>query len=181
MGKVIAQFSLFISKNLWIMAIIGFHGCQKEIKPIPLSLLSSSSVQIESGEELKVRMALTTQQQVQGLSGVQDYEFRDDEAMLFFNLEDSLRQFWMPDTYFNLDIFFLDRNLVVLDVDRDVPHYIGRENPEKIPRAKPVYCRHVFEMKASSALSKKIQKGMKLKWTGKFPLEQIELSIRQLQ
>jgi uncharacterized membrane protein (UPF0127 family) len=152
---------------------------KKKIEPVPLAALHKQAAQLPSGETIRIRMAMTASEQIQGLSGLMPDEFAEDEAMLFFNLDTRLRSFWMPDTYFDLDIFFLDEDLNVIDVDRKVPHHPGRQNPDSIPRAKSVTCRHVFEMKASSPLSAKLKKGDKLIWKGDYPLSQIELSIRQ--
>ncbi|MBL7664917.1 MAG: DUF192 domain-containing protein [Bacteriovoracaceae bacterium] len=124
-------------------------------------------------------MAITSAEQTQGLSGVQPADFQDNEAMLFFNLYDDTRYFWMPDTYFDLDLFYLNADLVIIDIDRNLPHYVGRENPDSIPRARPIYCRHVLEMKATSPLAKKMQIGDQLIWKGPYSLEQTTQGIRQ--
>ncbi len=170
-----------ISKNLLFLTLFVIQGCVSQNEAIPLSEIKPINMELESGEKLQVTLALTSAQQTMGLSGKKSHEFQDNEGMLFFNLEDALRQFWMPDTYFDLDIFCLDKDLKVKDVDRSVPHYIGRDNPQDIPRAKSFVCRHVFEMKASSALSKKLKVGSQLIWKSPYSPEQIELSIRQAQ
>ncbi len=178
MQNYIPYFFKFFSKNLCFLTLLVIFSCN-DSAPVSLKEVKPVKMQLESGEEIIVQLALTPEQQVQGLSGKQPNEFAEDEGMLFFNLDDRLRQFWMPDTYFDLDIFCLDKDLKVVDVDRKVPHYIGRENYDQIPRAKAFICRHVFEMKASSAISAKLQVGKKLIWKGPYSPEQIELSIRQ--
>ena len=39
---------------------------------------------------------------------VREADFENDEGKLFFYLSYSTRTFWMPNTYFNLDIIYLD-------------------------------------------------------------------------
>jgi len=135
--------------------------------------LKQGKLQLASKEQITVALALSAHEQTQGLSGVQAEDFKDNQGMLFVYARDRRRQFWMPDTYFDLDIFFLDKDLQVIDVDRDVPHYIGRDNPAQIPRAKAVFCRHVLEMKADSPLAQKIKIGDQLTWLGPDSLESL--------
>ena len=106
-----------------------------------------------------VRRVLTTdQQRIQGLSGLRPHEFGEREGALFLFPRNGLRQFWMPDTYFDLDIIYLDHNLKILHIDRNIPHHPGRQEP--IPRASSVYARHVLEIKAQTSLSKKLEKDL---------------------
>lgn len=169
MKKVIQYMPAILIKNLFMFLVI-LAGCQNnELKSLPKVV----SLETPRGEILKTSMAYSAEEQAQGLSGVADTDFRDDQAMLFFNMTSEVRHFWMPDTYFNLDIFFLDENLKIIDVDRNVQHYIGRENPETIPRAKPVFCRHILELKAKSQLSINLKIGETLLLK--------EVSLQQIQ
>lgn len=116
-----------------------------------------------TGKKVRVKFAVSPKDQVKGLSGTRPEKFGEDEAMLFLNKSNGPRSFWMPDTYFNLDIFFLDEKFKILDVERNVQHYIGRDNPKMIPRTRTVWANHILEMKASSPLSKSLEIGMTLK------------------
>ena len=113
-------------------------------------------------------MAKTDEAKTRGLSGRASKDFADDQAMLFWYDDSGPRRFWMPNTHFDLDIFFLDKDFVVLDVERNVPHYpfeaaaSGIHGP--IPTTRTVYAQHVLEMRASSALSKSLQPGQKIQW-----------------
>ena len=80
----------------------------------------------------------------------------------------------MPDTYFDLDIFFLDKDYVVLHIERKVKHHPGRSEPPAIARTPPIFSRHVLELKAASELSQLIKKGDKLKLVGNLNLLQIK-------
>ena len=90
-------------------------------------------------------------------------------------------KFWMPNTYFDLDLFFLDKNFKVLKVLRKVPAHPGLETPPPIFRAKPFFCRHVMEMRADSPLAAEIYEGTTLQWVGRPDLSEIESKIRQQQ
>jgi uncharacterized membrane protein (UPF0127 family) len=69
----------------------------------------------------------------------------------------------MPNTYTDLDIFFLDSNYKVLHVERKVPAHPGMAEPPAIARTPNIYATHVLELKASSALSQEIKVGETLR------------------
>ncbi|MBP9673536.1 MAG: DUF192 domain-containing protein [Bacteriovoracaceae bacterium] len=183
-----AQTYIFSKKNLGFivtfLTLFSFIGCESPKKETvqtvaPTPLPTEGEILLPSGKKLKTYLALSLEQQTQGLSGVKASDFSDHEAMLFFYTEDSIKSFWMPDTYFDLDIYFLSKDLEVLDVERNVPHHPGRSEDKKpIARTRPIYCRHVFEVKSSSPLAKEIQKGTKLIWNSNPSLLQIESNIR---
>jgi uncharacterized membrane protein (UPF0127 family) len=131
-----------------------------------------------AGDRIKTVLAVSEREQVQGLSGVRPDNFAKDEGMLFFYFADDERHFWMPDTYFDLDIIYLDKNLRILDINRRVPHYIGRANPSVIPRARPVWARHALEMRADSPISQKLKAGDQLEWQAKLNLQEAEKQLR---
>lgn len=136
------------------------------------------SLKLSSNEVLKTYIAATNEEQTLGLSGIQDKEFEVNEAMLFYYKNDDDRMFWMPDTYFDLDIFFLDSKFTVLAVERDVPFHPGRSHSPKIPITKQIFCRHVLEIKSKSSLAKKLKPGHRLTWQGPLSQWEIESSIR---
>ena len=138
----------------------------------------SAELTLPSGRHLKIDLALTVAEKIRGVSGIKAKDFADDRGMLFIYWGYAQREFWMPDTYFDLDIFFLDKNLEILDVDRNVPHYPGRQNPSKIPRTKKVLSAHVLEMKSDSPLAKELKPGHRLKWSAQLPLKTYEKVMR---
>ncbi len=141
-------------------------------------LSRDAKMKLPTGEELRVRLAITQAEQTIGLSGTQSKDWADDQAMLFFYAEDGDRMFWMPDTYFDLEIYFLDKDMTVLSVERNVPCHPGRSVPPKIAQTKVHYSRHVLEIKSSSPLAKKIKPGDKLSWQSTPTPWEIESSIR---
>jgi len=132
-----------------------------------------------AGQKIESRVAITPKEQEQGLSGIADSDFKDNEGMLFYYLNDDEKNFWMPDTYFDLDLFYMDKDLKILDIVRKLPHHVGRANPESIPRARPVWCRHTLEMKSSSPLAQTLKIGDQLTWTGKLSPAEAEAILRK--
>ena len=132
-----------------------------------------------AGQTIDTTLAVTEHDQNQGLSGVKAGDFDDDQGMLFFYLDDFEKYFWMPDTYFDLDLFYLDKDLKILDIVRRAPHYVGRANQDLIPRIRGVWCRHVLEMKSTSAISQALKIGDQIKWKSSLSLQETENKIRQ--
>jgi uncharacterized membrane protein (UPF0127 family) len=162
-------------KLLSLLVLFTLWACQSESQD-PLKQLILKTPQ---GEAIQTKLVYTAKDMQQGLSGVKPEDFDDDQGMLFFYLTEEEKHFWMPDTYMDLDIFYLDKELKILDVNRKVPHYVGWANPSLIPRARPVWARHVLEMKASSSLAAKLKIGDQLKWESKLSLEETENQIKK--
>jgi len=81
---------------------------------------------VPSGEIIETSIAYTYKDHQKGLQGVKEEEFDDNDGNLFFYLKTSPRTFWMPNTYFNLDIFYLDENLKIIDIVWNMEHYTGK-------------------------------------------------------
>lgn len=122
----------------------------------------TQSLATSNGKLIKVFIAENDQQQTQGLSGVKPEQLEDNEGMLFTYKERGPRRFWMPNTFIDLDIFFLDESFNILHVERKVPAHPGMEEPPVIARTPTVVAVHVLELKATSPLSKEIRVGEKL-------------------
>ena len=141
------------------------------------SSLESVKIKLPSGEIIRVRLALSEEEKTKGLSGISDNQFKKDEGLLFFYTKRGKRSFWMPDTYFPLDIFFLDKKLKIVDIVRNLPNHPGFEEPPPIPRARTVYAFHVLEMRSDSHLAKKLNHGDQLHWLSSISLSEIESRI----
>lgn len=165
-------------KLLTLSLLFLLTACQSESrsKTSPLKFVELITPQ---GEVIETTLAITPKEQEQGLSGVKPKDFSDSQGMLFYYLEDGDKYFWMPDTYFDLDLIYLDKDLKILDIIRKLPHYVGRANPNLIPKARPVWARHTLEMKASSPISQKLQIGDRLKWQNSISLEEADKIIRE--
>lgn len=159
--------------TLSLLAIL--LSCQTESRKLSrdIELLTPKNDVIET------RLAITLAEQEQGLSGVKPEDFDDNQGMLFHYLKDDEKYFWMPDTYFDLDLFYLDKDFKIIDIVRKLPHHIGRHNQDLIPRARGVWCRHVLEMKASSPLAATLQTGDQLRIKGGLSPEGLEQKIKE--
>ncbi len=118
------------------------------------------------------RVLVTDAEHAKGLSGIKPSEFKETEGALFFFKKTGMRNFWMPNTYFDLDIIYLNEDFKILSIDRGVKHHPSRSEP--IPRATPTISRHVLEIKSGTALSKILKPGLILKWKGSGLPEQKE-------
>lgn len=142
--------------------------------------LKQGTISIPNGKTIQLRLAVNDDEQMQGLSEVLPDELQNNEGMLFVNKNDESRRFWMPNTFINLDIFFLDAHLKVLRVFRDMKAHPGfDEFLIPIARTESVRCRHVLELKSSSPLSREIKVGDTLKWTSPFSLLEIGRGTHQ--
>jgi len=169
----ISQEGHHLIKNILFIVVLGVLtlGCNSNTKKdeiVPGKVVadfksySRKSYKIPAGKSISVYLAKSIQEQTQGLSGVKENQIQDNEGMLFWYPEDGARSFWMPNTYTNLDIFFLSERMVVLHVERNVPAHPGMKEPPKITRTPTIYARHVLELKASSPISKELNVGDKL-------------------
>ena len=142
------------------------------------SPLETVKIKLPSGEVIRVKLALTEEEKTKGLSGISENKFKKDEGLLFFYSKRGKRSFWMPDTYFPLDLFFLDKKLKIVDIVRNLPNHPGFQEPPPIPRARTVFAFHVLEMRSDSHLAKKLNHGDQLQWLSSISLSEIESKIR---
>lgn len=138
-------------------------------------------MQNKKGLTIDVALATTREEQTKGLSGIKSKQFKMTQGMLFVNREMAPRKFWMPDTYFNLDIIFLDSNLKIVGIDRNAESHPGMKEPPEIYRTGTYIAQYVLETKANSAFSKSLILGDELKYLGKPNLSEIVQGIRQEQ
>ncbi len=164
-------------KLLALFLLCALAACQSE------SRSGKSAQRIElltpSGDVIQTTLVVSASDQEKGLSGKRDDEFGADEGMLFFYLNEDERHFWMPDTYFDLDLFYMDKDLRITEIIRRLQHYVGRANPDLIPRARGVWARHVLEMKSTSAVAQRLKTGDVLKWQGTDSLKETEERLRR--
>lgn len=155
--------------NFLVISLL-FLSCNSDAK---FSKYQHAKLSLPTGENIKVYLAISEHQQVQGLSNIKKNELKDSEAMLFYGATDRERHFWMPNTHFNLDVIFLNKDFYVIDIHRNLKHFPYNEPQSEIPRSKKVICRHVLEIKSSSPIATQIKPGMMLKWNEQMTLEQI--------
>jgi hypothetical protein len=166
MNSLITKYSAKLTKKLsllFLLSTLGLtSGCLgKEEGSSSLDHLEKKEL-IVSNEKLTIYVVHSGEDHAKGLSGIRDKDFGPKEGMLFWYKTEGVRRFWMPDTYFDLDIFFLDKDFVVIDIERDVPHHPGKSENPPIYRTREISCRHVLELRADSPYAKKIKLGHKL-------------------
>ena len=76
---------------------------------------------------LKVKLALTPQQQKRGLMNTQAHgpaQLSQDEGMLFVYAREELLSFWMKNTSLDLSIAFINKNKEIIDIHKMNPNDI---------------------------------------------------------
>jgi len=161
-----------IKKLVTLTVLVSVFLCSSlQASTASLKKLKKGKMNTASGKTLHLYLALHEDEQTQGLSEVLPQELKDNEGMIFVYKTDEIRRFWMPNTFIDLDIFFLDAKFKVLSISRNTPSHPGwDEFPIPIARTQNVLCRHILELKSSSPLAKEIKEGNTLKWASAFSL-----------
>ncbi len=168
----ITQSFLKLIKNLILpMFIFGQIAFGKELY----------SMQNPKGASVELRLALTHKEHTEGLSGLMPKDFSESHGMLFVNPEMGPRRFWMPNTFFNLDIIFLDQNLKIVAIEKNVPAHAGYKEPPAIYQTSTYVAQFVLEIKSGAKFSKVLNKDDSLKFIGPISLQEIALKTRQKQ
>ncbi len=147
------NFKNFISIPLFFF-LLFFVSCKQK--------MNTPTITLPSEEEIKLVIVRDLVAQTKGMSGILEANWPDGQGMFFFYEYDDIRSFWMPDTYMDLDIFFLDKEFRVIEISRSMKAYPGKTEPPAIDRTPDILCRHVLELKSSDPISKKISVGTKL-------------------
>ncbi|WP_371747894.1 DUF192 domain-containing protein [Hahella aquimaris] len=106
-------------------------------------------------------------------------QFPSHQGLLFYYNTFQLRAFWTAETYFNLDIIFLDDSYVVTAIERNVPNYRYSEPAEPRPRTGLHPCRFILELVAGRSKELNLQVGDRLRWTVPEEIETFLLSVSQ--
>ncbi len=136
-----------------LLLFFTFNSCQKKTWP-------EASLTLASGQKIRIYVSQTKEHQQKGLSDIKPEDWPKEEGMLFPQDKMDFRQFWMPDTYMSLHIYFLDGDMRVIDVAPHMPAHPSRVEP--IPKTPVVFARHVLEMRSDAEANKLINVGDKL-------------------
>jgi uncharacterized membrane protein (UPF0127 family) len=181
---------ILIFEPLGIIMTIVSHSTLKLIKNLIFAGVLTSQLalgkdlfkmQNPKGQSVELALALTRAEHTQGLSGLKSSDFGNERGMLFVNPEVGARRFWMPDTYFNLDIIFLDQNLKIVGMEKNVAAHPGNVEPPTIYKTDTYQAQFVLEIKAGAPFGKKLKVNDKLKFTGPQSLSEIVLKTHQQQ
>ena len=140
----------------------------------------SGVMQLPDGASLKIRLALSDADKKQGLSGIRKEDFAEDEALLIVNFNNDQRSINMGDTWFDIDVFFLDNDLVVVGLQRNLKAHPGRAEPPPIENSAWVFARHTMEMRSGSRYARRIEQGMRLQWRSQPTVKEIEQCMAEV-
>lgn len=112
--------------------------------------------------EVRAMVASNDAQWTQGLSGAKS--LAPGEGMWFVFNDDDQRDFWMPDMNFPIDIVFVDKNNIVLNVASNAQPETDLSHP-KIFKSDG-NARYVLEIPAGDAMRMNIRKGSMIKDVG---------------
>lgn len=151
-------FSLLIGVGVFLSACGGERSSAGHLEDY-----SKAQMMMSTGESFVVYNAKTLEERRLGLSRIQDKDFDASRGMLFIYQESASRQLWMPETYFDIDAFFLNEEFQIIDAQRALKHFPYKADEGNVPRSKKVLARYILELKSESVLAEKLKLGMKLK------------------
>lgn len=150
-------------------------------KADPFAKIRHAHLILPNKKRIQVKLAITTKEQSQGLSGVKIKNFKKNMGLLFAYAKTGPHRFWMPNTYFNLDIIFLDKNLKINGIVWNAPAHPGYQDPSKIYVTKEFNARYVLEVSSIGKVANGLKAGQQLKLDASFSLLEIESKIRHLK
>ena len=112
-----------------------------------------------------VELALTGEQQAQGLSG--RAELAAGAGMLFVWNQESRRSFWMPDMNFPLDMVWLNGDCAVTHITHNAPPQAPGQSQADLPRYTVDQVQYVLEINAGEAARHGIQVGDQARFQGR--------------
>ncbi len=115
---------------------------------------------LPDGFPVRAQLALTREEQAKGLMFRK--ELKQDRGMLFVFKEAGEKSFWMKNTFVELDIVFLDKDLKIGKVfHRVTPSTPGQGDSEVAVVSAPALC--VLELAGGSARKHGLKPGVRLK------------------
>ena len=113
----------------------------------------------------QVELALTADQQVQGLSGRE--VLAPGTGMLFVYERESRYTFWMKEMRFPLDMVWIGADCKVVDVTLDAPPPEPGQSLDQLPRFSPITpAQFVLEINAGVSAASGIESGDPVEFTG---------------
>ncbi len=121
---------------------------------------TEAALALPDGFKVKVELALTSEAQEKGLMFRK--ELAGDRGMLFIFNDDGEKKFWMKNTFVELDIVFLDKDLKTVKVfHRVTPSTPGEDDSEVATVG--ATATHVLELAGGTARKHGIKPGTGLK------------------
>lgn len=122
--------------------------------------LPSGTLELPSGKRLTVELARTAETRERGL--MFRTELPADYGMLFVFGREQLLQFWMMNTFVDLDMVFLDDGFRITGIAERVPRSRRDTPPEQVAR-RSGWGRFVLELPAGAAARHGLAKGQSLR------------------
>ena len=121
-------------------------------RPVFKQILCTIKVNKNNSQELSIELADTVHKRSYGLMNRED--MKSNSGMLFIWKDRQIRNFWMKNTYFNLDLFFLNDQGKIIEIYKNAKAFdeTNIKSKEKV--------KYVLEMKAGE---QNFQIGNKLK------------------
>ncbi|HAH32581.1 MAG TPA: hypothetical protein DCL44_09750 [Elusimicrobia bacterium] len=121
---------------------------------------TGAEIILPDGFKVNAQLALTPAEHGKGLMFVK--ELPRNQGMLFVFGEDGVKYFWMKDTFIDLDMVFLSREMITGRVFHRVPRsFAGQLEAEVATASAPA--RFVLELAGGTARAHGIKPGSKLK------------------
>lgn len=106
----------------------------------------------KNGTIFELKPLRTPKSHIRGLSGIKRDQLKTNQGAIFIYPKEAPRSFWMPDTYFDLAIIFLNKDLIVQHVEKKAIAHPGRQEPPIIFRTKTVSAKYVVEIPSENPL-----------------------------
>ena len=97
---------------VFIMAVIFFKIPSNNRENNPIMFFSN-------GKTINLELAKTPQEQQKGLMFREHLD--EDSGMLFIFQDEQIRSFWMKNTLIPIDIIFIDKNNIIIDIQTAQP------------------------------------------------------------
>ena len=131
---------------------------------------------IIDNKKININAVTSFEKRKNGLSGVLPNSFNKNQGMLFVYPKSTTLSFWMIDTYFDLDIIYLDKGFKIIKITKSLPKHPGYSNNPPIARDTPIFGQFALELRADAILTNKLKVGDQLKWNGKKTLKELTKS-----
>ncbi len=132
--------SKFLIVLVCVLLVAGpvYLYLQKGDIPIDTVLLPGTPIVRIDNVSMRVEIAQTDESRIKGLSGRTKFDSAD--GLLFVFPESDYHSIWMKDMYFPIDILWIDENLTIVGIEKNV-------DPSTYPRSfrPPVPVRYVIE------------------------------------
>ncbi len=151
---------------LLLVEAIACAGTTEVVTPPPWPDSTPTPTTVTIGDaSFVVELAVTPQQQAQGLSGRPG--LAPGTGMLFIFESEGLHSFWMKDMRFPLDMVWISAEHAVVDITEDVPPPGPGQTTADLPAYIPAEpAQYVLEINAGEAESADIRIGDMVKFGG---------------